>query len=179
MAIAFFPALGPPIADCHTERDLVTQAPLMSGKRQKMKRKEKVEQDSITALELSTSEDDLPIISESVKLLIKPLFDALAPDRRTVANLQDALDLAKEGWNLHVELGDDREDLPAELATRSAQFVGRGLPAEIGRQLLELLMARKRTLFPGDDRLIIKAQALERAGGLRVMVTWGRYAKVH
>jgi hypothetical protein len=96
----------------------------MSAKRQKIKRKKKMEQDSITALELSTSDDGLPIISESVKLLIKPIWNGLEPDRRTVANLQCALDLAKEGWNLHVELGDDREDLPAELATRSAQFGG-------------------------------------------------------
>jgi hypothetical protein len=79
--------------------------------------------------------------------------------------------------NLHVELG-DREDLPAELATRSAQFVGRGLPAETGRQLLELLMARKRKLFPDDDRLIVKGQALEGEDSLEVMVIWGRYAKV-
>jgi hypothetical protein len=64
----------------------------MSGKRRKMQMKE-----NANSLELSTTTDDLPIISESVKLLIKSLFEALAPDRRTVANLQDALDLAKEG----------------------------------------------------------------------------------
>ena len=154
----------------------------MSGKREKverMVRRMKVEKDSTTGVEFSTSADDLPIISDSVKLLIKPIWDGLAPARRTVANLQDALDLAKEGWNLHVELGDDREDLAAELAARSAQFVGRGLPAETGRQLLELLMARKRKFFPGDDRLIIKAQAFEGEDSLEVMVTWGRYAQAH
>ena len=49
---------------------------------------------STSAVEVSTSKDDLPLISESAKLMIKPLFEALPPERRTVTNLQDALDLA-------------------------------------------------------------------------------------
>ena len=129
-------------------------------------------------MEISTSKDDLPLISESVKLMINPLFEALPPERRTVSNLQDALDLALEGWNLQIAFGDDREGLGEELATRSARFIGRGLAAETGRQLLELLMERKRKLFPNDDRMLMKVEAFEGENGLDVMVIWGRYAKV-
>jgi len=46
------------------------------------------------------------------------------------------------------------------------------------RQLLELLMERKRKLFPNDDRMLMKVEAFEGENGLDVMVIWGRYAKV-
>jgi hypothetical protein len=150
----------------------------MPGKRRKYEVRTAGEPGSTSGVEFSTSKEDLPLISESVKLMIKPLFEALPPERRTVNNLQDALDLTKEGWNLQIEFGDDREGLPEELATRSARFVGRGLAAETGRQLLELLMERKRKLFPSDDRVIAKAEAFVGKDGLDVMVIWGRYAKV-
>ena len=98
----------------------------MPDKRRKYEVRTTGEPGSTTAVEFSTSKDDLPLISESVKLMIKPLFEALPPERRTVTNLQDALDLAKEGWNLQIELGDDREGLseasrPGPLARRGAR----------------------------------------------------------
>ncbi|HZN94592.1 MAG TPA: hypothetical protein VFB81_17880 [Myxococcales bacterium] len=124
------------------------------------------------------ADDGLPNISGSLQEMIRPLWDRLPPERRTAANLQDALDLAKEGWNLQVELGGD-EGLEAELALRSEQFVARGLPANVARQLLQLLVERKRALFPDDDRLIAEARAREDEGELGMLVTWARYARVH
>ena len=124
------------------------------------------------------ADDGLPNISGSLQEMIRPLWDRLPPERRTAANLQDALDLAKEGWNLQVELGGD-EGLEAELALRSEQFVARGLPANVARQLLQLLVERKRALFPDDDRLIAEVRAREDEGELGMLVTWARYARVH
>jgi len=124
------------------------------------------------------ADDGLPNISGSLQEMIRPLWDRLPPERRTAANLQDALDLAKEGWNLQVELGGD-EGLEAELALRSEQFVARGLAANVARQLLQLLVERKRALFPDDDRLIAEVRAREDEGELGMLVTWARYARVH
>jgi hypothetical protein len=147
-------------------------------RRRKREKKQQAADPRVVALAISSSKNDLPIISQSLEALIRPMLDLLGPERRTMANFQDALDVGKEGWNLQIEL-DGSEDLPAELVRRSQQFVGRGLAPEIGRQVLERLVERKRKLFPNDNRLITKAIALRGPHGLKVLVTWERYATVH
>ena len=122
----------------------------------------------------------MPSPSDALKAVIEPLLKLVDPKARKLSSYQNAIDLGREAWNLHVksELG-GAGNLDAAMARASERLARDDVsPSEV-RLVLQMLLDRKRTLFPGDDRVFIEAEALETDDGLQLKVTWARLERMH
>lgn len=103
-------------------------------------------------------------MSEALEELIEPLLAWAEPEQQTLATVQKVLSLGALAWNLSVmHVGADLEN---ELI-RVTQTAGGALAADM-RAALMLLIDRKRSLFPHDDRIVVDAQAYENESGFQI-----------
>src|SRR5262245_3215031 len=111
--------------------------------------------------------------SDALKAVIEPLLEMVEPGPGKLDRFQNAIDLGREAWNLHAR-SVAGGDLEAALDHASKRLARSDVPAHEVRLVLRMLVDRKRTLFPGDDRILVDAEAVEAEDGLQLKVTWAR-----
>lgn len=101
----------------------------------------------------------LPKMSEVLLDFAQPLLEALPPDADAV-QWKLRLQFAALIWNqIVVQEGHTDEDVIPELARSS------GMPEQGLRAIEQLLIQRKRTLYPHDDRLIVDVETQDMEDG--------------
>jgi len=121
----------------------------------------------------------MPSPSDALKAVIEPLLELIEPGPGRTASFQNALELGREAWNLHVKCDAGGGDLETALDRASQRFARDDVPASEARLVLQMLLDRKRALYPGDDRVLLDAVAVETEDGLQLKVTWAKLGKIH
>ena len=116
--------------------------------------------------------------SDALKAVIEPLLEMIEPGPGRSASFQNALDLGREAWNLHAR-AEGQPSLDAALDRASERLALDDVPAAQVRLVLQMLVERKRTLFRGDDRVLLDAAAVETDDGLQLQVTWAKLERIH
>lgn len=145
-------------------------------RQKKLERKRKRREDKRRALTMEPSPPlHLPLVirleptklSVALKKVAEPLLEAL-PGRRRRREVLRVMRLAMLAWNAAVSLAP--EDTGRELDEVSRRIYRDPQAArEIVLPMLQLLVERKRQLFPHDDRLVIDVEVLEVKDEFRIV----------
>jgi hypothetical protein len=99
-------------------------------------------------------------ISDALLEFVQPVVDALRESERTKPRLEQILAVGALAWNAHL-MPDGEACLEEALADMKLDLVA----SDVVRHVLEILLARRRDLFPDDRRFVINTVVTQKASG--------------
>jgi hypothetical protein len=110
---------------------------------------------------------DTTKMSVVLKKVAEPLLEVL-PERRQRSDVLTVMRLAMLAWDTSVMFAPEELDKALEKLSREV-FRSDEAMREIALPLLQLLVARKRKLFPDDDRFVMDVEVREEEDEFRIV----------